>query len=302
MTEPYMWIDEIHDSSFEIAWATANLPYLHPPKLPPLKTKGVTMNPEWMSGVDPLTDKDAATPWSDWLDQPIENYSTWRTIARSNRGLTFLESPSGAVRVILSAANEVIWQGWDKVESQQAWDTLHGKGKADNHTLVVRLGNHIPDFYARVKCPGCEAKNSVYSLVQHLNDSHKWTRNRIADWLETLDLDLTVHQEEVKHEAPAPGTKKAYGGVIPSSQAASMIEKTMPHIPVEKATMTSQEVQQLMAGIQPAVQQMMDVFVDMTKSATAMLQALFADYPNGEIQNLLGTWIEDNEKKKEQDS
>lgn len=34
-------------------------------------------------------------------------------------------------------------------------------------------------------------RNSVASLVQHLNDSHKWTYDQIADWLETLDVDLT---------------------------------------------------------------------------------------------------------------
>lgn len=46
--------------------------------------------------------------------------------------------------------------------------------------------------------PPCSCKmldpkgENIYTLVQHLNDhiDHRWTRGRIADWLETLDVDL----------------------------------------------------------------------------------------------------------------
>lgn len=31
---------------------------------------------------------------------------------------------------------------------------------------------------------------SVSDWVMHLNDAHQWSRERIADWLETLDVDL----------------------------------------------------------------------------------------------------------------
>lgn len=32
--------------------------------------------------------------------------------------------------------------------------------------------------------------DSLWNMIQHLNDDHKWTRERIADWLDSLDLDL----------------------------------------------------------------------------------------------------------------
>lgn len=75
-------------------------------------------------------------------------------------------------------------------------------------SMVTDLGKHIPGFYDLVTCPECGDKNSVYQVVQHLNDSHKWPRSiepgeewvhNTADWLEGLDADLTVHQDEVKH-------------------------------------------------------------------------------------------------------
>lgn len=37
--------------------------------------------------------------------------------------------------------------------------------------------------------------NSVLGIVQHLNDACLWTREEVADWLDTLDLDLTFPAE-----------------------------------------------------------------------------------------------------------
>lgn len=110
-------------------------------------------------------------------------------------------------------------------EAQTAWNAIHGPIAAEtaakkkayvsgmakkkvktNHAMVLDLGKHIPDFYAKVKCPRCKGMGapheSVFMMVQHLNDVHKWQRERIADWLETLDLDLTVHAETVVAEPP----------------------------------------------------------------------------------------------------
>ena len=43
---------------------------------------------------------------------------------------------------------------------------------------------------------GCGWTDSVWSMIQHLNDDHKWSRERIADWLDTLDVDLTFRIPE----------------------------------------------------------------------------------------------------------
>lgn len=34
--------------------------------------------------------------------------------------------------------------------------------------------------------------NSLADLIIHLNDHHKWTRNEIADWIESLDIDMEM--------------------------------------------------------------------------------------------------------------
>lgn len=44
----------------------------------------------------------------------------------------------------------------------------------------------------RGPCPACWGSGTTLSLILHLNDWHRWSRDAIADWLETLDVDLTV--------------------------------------------------------------------------------------------------------------
>lgn len=46
----------------------------------------------------------------------------------------------------------------------------------------------------KVACP-------IPSLVMHLNDDHKWTREQIADWLDTLDIDLSAKPNTEKESA-----------------------------------------------------------------------------------------------------
>lgn len=59
-------------------------------------------------------------------------------------------------------------------------------------------------------CPACVAKDSFHVPVpvmeivaRHLNDAHRWTRERIADWVESLeppgpDPDLIAEKAEVE--------------------------------------------------------------------------------------------------------
>lgn len=76
----------------------------------------------------------------------------------------------------------------------------------DQELAVVRnLRALIPALYVEVSNPvrGCghyrkrdrndadERRVRVHYLVAHLNDRHQWTREEIADWLDTLDLDLS---------------------------------------------------------------------------------------------------------------
>lgn len=59
-------------------------------------------------------------------------------------------------------------------------------------TDLDRLAELLPALYERVKCPmSCRrGDDELEAVIVHLNDYHKWTREAIADWLDTLNLDL----------------------------------------------------------------------------------------------------------------
>ena len=54
-------------------------------------------------------------------------------------------------------------------------------------TLCPARGENYPDDEG--KC-GQDIPQQVAGIITHLNDTHKWTREQIADWLETLDISL----------------------------------------------------------------------------------------------------------------
>lgn len=66
------------------------------------------------------------------------------------------------------------------------------KGPKSNTHDVASLARNLPGVDYTTFCPGleCPLEDSLYGLIMHLNDTHKWTREAIADWLETLDADL----------------------------------------------------------------------------------------------------------------
>ena len=40
---------------------------------------------------------------------------------------------------------------------------------------------------AAASCPMCDRRDVVIRLIAHLNDEHLWSRERVADWIETLE-------------------------------------------------------------------------------------------------------------------
>ena len=63
---------------------------------------------------------------------------------------------------------------------------------------VETLVGVCPGMCNRVKCPEMDRPEPMHvsTAVIHLNDHHKWSRERIADWLDTLDIDLTIRPKE----------------------------------------------------------------------------------------------------------
>jgi hypothetical protein len=61
-----------------------------------------------------------------------------------------------------------------------------------NADLVSQMVQRIPGMRERVDCPECGSGRTVRHNVIHLNDQHKKTYAEIAEWLDTLDIDLSV--------------------------------------------------------------------------------------------------------------
>jgi len=73
---------------------------------------------------------------------------------------------------------------YDKSFQEMLW-------KVGHHQVAPvwdEMKNQMPELDQMVRCPGhsreCWWESSVWSMVQHLNDSHRWSREDIADWLE----------------------------------------------------------------------------------------------------------------------
>jgi hypothetical protein len=49
------------------------------------------------------------------------------------------------------------------------------------------LATQLPGIFNTVKHPVSGHTVTIYHAIMSLNDSHKWSRERIADWIETLD-------------------------------------------------------------------------------------------------------------------
>lgn len=83
----------------------------------------------------------------------------------------------------------------------------HGSFKPGGHII----GSHYDSYGAHYGRPPIDSMPGLKEMVKHpvlpyhdsleiviisLNDHHGWTREQIADWLETLDIDLTFKTPE----------------------------------------------------------------------------------------------------------
>lgn len=87
---------------------------------------------------------------------------------------------SEEVRYILMLKPPSVW-----VEEAQSASSYGGSG------MQSKLRQLVPGLKERVACPACDTLTTeLWSIIQHINDNHKWSRGAIADWLETLDVDI----------------------------------------------------------------------------------------------------------------
>lgn len=103
------------------------------------------------------------------------------------------------------AGNQYKWDKWEDSalsvggyidENGTAYlnSTLVGGGEPQELNVLKKM------LKQRVDCPGCDNEDwkdfDLKSVIIHLNDKHKWTREAIADWLDQLHaagvIDTTV--------------------------------------------------------------------------------------------------------------
>lgn len=99
-----------------------------------------------------------------------------------------------------------------------AWGSAHAAVGVKQHAYIA-----VPEWSAldktagRLKCPcSCGTRPlTLKSMMVHLNDDHRWTREQIADWVEGIELAQTPpaeSREEASNErhsvAPAVSAAK----------------------------------------------------------------------------------------------
>lgn len=64
------------------------------------------------------------------------------------------------------------------------------------HAVVKELKKVCEGLDEMVQCPeeGCTTSAKLHQMIPHLNDSsHNWKREKIADWLESLDVNININ-------------------------------------------------------------------------------------------------------------
>lgn len=56
-----------------------------------------------------------------------------------------------------------------------------------HHSSPADYAAQIPGLFVEVKNPVNGKCATIHDIIIELNDAHRWTRDQIADWLETLD-------------------------------------------------------------------------------------------------------------------
>lgn len=64
---------------------------------------------------------------------------------------------------------------------------------------------------AKTNCPACQDRDEVGCIITHLNDVHEWTRDRIADWVATIEPQ-EAQPESVDSEAARAGLDDGLSG------------------------------------------------------------------------------------------
>ena len=106
--------------------------------------------------------------------------------------------------------------GYSEYSAGKAFQKAFGKKHRYAHEMgntVADIAKDLPGMDYQTECPACMSEAAwgvmvgpLYLVIQHLNDSHPWSRDRIADWLDKLhddgkvDLSFDVKDHDGKEQ------------------------------------------------------------------------------------------------------
>jgi hypothetical protein len=97
----------------------------------------------------------------------------------------------------LGAAIEAIGGCGARVEfANTDQETLRGNVKAGEQITILEAPPEWTELSAKTLCPVCAEPDSVRRLITHLNDTHRWSREAIADWVATIEAQCASHEAE----------------------------------------------------------------------------------------------------------
>lgn len=87
-----------------------------------------------------------------------------------------------------------LWEDGKSCAFGAACDAL-GIALCDGDWVMFALARRFPALDAAVQCPACgwwrrlrtRHEYDLEDVIIHLNDDHRWKRERIADWIEGLE-------------------------------------------------------------------------------------------------------------------
>lgn len=163
---------------------------------------------------------DFGSPFDSYLDKhneshdkAIENYSVaYASLMKlASAGVISPEQTEQQVKLLSKSLEDAIGTSKSQLYlSKKATTGKYSTFKIANPPLTQQphsksltvavpraMSEAFPGLQEVVNCPcDCLGTATIYYLIQHLNDTHEeWTRERIADWLETLDVKLEMKQD-----------------------------------------------------------------------------------------------------------
>lgn len=133
------------------------------------------------------------------LDDALKSTKNWFNMLEKDVPIEInYDGPKG------SAMWHII-KDWAQQFDTVSYNTQAITGSPSSET-TRSLSKQLPGVDAIVVCPACTVtdsppwEKSLWYIIQHLNDQHEWSRERIADFLDELpdEIDITFKTKELQ--------------------------------------------------------------------------------------------------------